>query len=35
MLLDNYEGRSFFKAGDDLKGRVILKTKVDGQKIEH
>ena len=35
MLLDNYEGRSFFKASNDLKGRVILKTKVDGQKIEH
>ena len=35
VLLEKYSGRSYFKAGDDLKGCIIIKTRVDGQKIEH
>ena len=35
VLLDYYEGRKFFSAGDDLKGKIRIKTVVDGQLIKH
>lgn len=35
VLLDHYEGRTYFTAGDDLKGKVRIKTTVDGQIIKH
>ena len=35
VILDHYEGRTFFTAGDDLKGKIRIKTVVEGQLIKH
>ena len=35
VLLQFYKGRKYFKAGDDLKGKICIRTRVEGQKIEH
>jgi hypothetical protein len=35
VVLEKFEGRNHFTAGDDLVGRVIIKTSVDGQHIQH
>ena len=35
VVLENYPGRTHFMAGDDLKGKVRIKTAVEGQLIEH
>ena len=35
VILDYYDGRKFFTAGDDLKGKIKIKTLVDGQLIKH
>ena len=30
VLPDYYEGRSFFTSGDDLKGKIKIKTVIEG-----
>ena len=35
VLPDFYEGRSFFTSGDDLKGKIKIKTVIEGQLIKH
>lgn len=35
VILDHYDGRTFFTAGDDLKGKIRIKTVVEGQLIKH
>ena len=35
VALDFYPGRKYFMAGDDLSGKVRIKTTVEGQLIEH
>jgi len=35
VLLDYYQNREYFTAGDDLKGKITIKTTVDGQQIKH
>lgn len=35
VLLDYYDGRTFFTSGDDLKGKIKIKTVVPGQLIKH
>ena len=35
VVLQKFEGRNHFTAGDDLHGRIIIKTSVDGQHINH
>ena len=35
IVLDHAPDRKYYKAGDDLKGKIMIKTKVDGQLIHH
>ena len=35
IILDHVPDRKYFTAGDDLKGKIMIKTTVDGQLIQH
>jgi hypothetical protein len=35
IILDHLPDRKHFAAGDDLKGKIMIKTSVDGQLIQH
>ena len=35
VIPEYYTDRTFFSSGDDLKGKIRIKTTVDGQIIKH